>query len=247
VKHTSQPPDSEGARRETEGIENAAIVNYPDKTFMSPVDCKAEPYSRAKRYSFDTEIDEDFKTLRTARDPAVYSLTARKGFLRLRGGQSPVSCFNQTLLARRQTDFCFAAETYLEFEPTSFQEFAGFCYRYDENNQYLLALSHDEHKGKVLAVHSMIAGVYSRTDDLPVPADLKGIYLGVTVHERTGFFRYSFDGKLWQTLRPVLDSAVLSDEFDTEAFTGAFVGMFCVDTARYAACADFGYFAYTPL
>ncbi|MDR1107924.1 MAG: hypothetical protein LBL19_02695 [Spirochaetaceae bacterium] len=24
------------------------------------------------------------------------------------------------------------------------------------------------------------------------------------------------------------------------------MGMFCVDTARYAACADFEYFTYTP-
>jgi xylan 1,4-beta-xylosidase len=142
-------------------------------------------------------------------------------------------------------DFSFSAETRLEFDPTSFQELAGLCWRYDENNQYLLAVSHDERRGRVLSVQTMIGSEYAKTEDTDVNNG-GGIRLGLTVREGIGRFRYSIDGKTWVSLRPRLDAAVLSDEYFHEGFTGAFIGMFCVDTARYAAHADFEYFTYTP-
>jgi xylan 1,4-beta-xylosidase len=227
----------------------ASVPNYPAKAFDPPVPLSEppKPYSVMKNYLFNTNaIDGDFKTLRTAPDTELYSLSARKGYLRLRGGQSPVSRFKQTLLARRQLDFSFAVETCVEFDPRSFQELAGLSWRYDENNQYLLALSYDEQKGKALAVHSIIGGVYSRTDDTVAP-EPGGIWLGLTVRGKTGKFRYSPDGNVWNTLRPTLDASILSDEYYQEGFTGAFIGMFCIDTANYAAYADFKHFMYTPL
>jgi xylan 1,4-beta-xylosidase len=237
-----------GTRQKDEELWGTAVPNYPPLAFEPPLPLTGpqEPYSQAKRYTFKPgPLDPDFKTLRSPADPELYSLTARPGFLRLRGGQSPVSLFQQTLLARRQTDFCFSAETYLEFEPESFQEFAGLCWRYDENNQYLLALSHDEGRGRVLSVLTMVGGEYTRTKETAVNPG-GGIWLGLTVRERIGRFRYSPDGKNWTVLRPALDAAVLSDEYFHEGFTGAFVGIFCVDTARYAAHADFQYLTYTP-
>jgi xylan 1,4-beta-xylosidase len=227
----------------------ASVPNYPPLAFEPPFPLASPPgpYSTAKCYRFNGDaVDPDFKTLRVPMEKARYSLVARPGFLRLRGGQSPVSRFEQTLLARRQTDFSFDAETYMEFEPESFQEFAGLCWRYDEHNQYLLAVSHDEQKGRVLSVQTMIGGAYAKTEDTAIHSGGKGIWLGLTVRERTGRFRYSLDGKTWVSLRPGLDAAVLSDEYFHEGFTGAFIGMFCVDTIRYAAAADFAYFTYTP-
>lgn len=219
--------------------------NYPTDTFDAPADTADSGVPRpAKRvYSFDsTAIHNDFKTLRVPADPSRYSLTSRPGYLRLRGGQSPVSPFGQTLLARRQRDFSFNAETCLEFSPQSFQELAGLCWRYDERNFYLLALTFDEKRGRVLSILSMAEGRFSR-EECPAVPDAP-VYLGLTVKERQGRFRYSADGKTYTDVGKVLDSAVLSDEFDILGFTGAFVGMFCVDTARYEASADFKYFAY---
>ena len=237
-----------GARQQDEELWGATVPNYPPLAFESPVPV-APPSARTKHYCFDGDaVDSDFKTLRVPMEKTWYSLAARPGFLRLRGGQSPVSRFRQTLLARRQTDFSFDAETRMEFEPSSFQEFAGLCWRYDENNQYLLAVSHDEQKGRVLSVQTMIGGACAKTEDTPInnggDGSGRGIWLGLTVREHTGRFRYSLDGKTWVSLRPALDAAVLSDEYFYEGFTGAFVGMFCVDTASYAAAADFEYFTY---
>jgi xylan 1,4-beta-xylosidase len=225
--------------------EDGGRQNFPADTFDSPVEIAdtLTPNSDMT-YTFDgPAIHGDFKTLRVPADPARYSLTGRPGFLRLRGGQSPVSSFGQTLLARRQRDFSFTAETCLEFTPQSFQELAGLCWRYDERNFYLLAVTFDEARGRVLSVLSMKAGVFSREEGPALPAD-GPVYLGLSVHENNGRFRYSADGKTYTDTGKVLDAAVLSDEFDTLGFTGAFVGMFCVDTARWKACADFKHFSY---
>jgi xylan 1,4-beta-xylosidase len=223
------------------------VQNYPRDTFNPPVPDSYtvfEATDNSRIYRFDgPEIHGDFKSLRTARDPSVYSLTARPGYLRLRGGQSPVSPFGQTLLARRQTDFAFKAETCLEFYPGSFQELAGLCWRYDESNQYLLALSHDEEKGRVLFVLTMIGNVFSRSLDITAPRE-GPLWMGLTVRERQGRYRYSLDGKTWNPIGPALDACVLSDEYYCLGFTGAFTGIFCVDTSRHTAAADFKYFSY---
>ncbi|MDR3336251.1 MAG: glycoside hydrolase family 43 protein [Treponema sp.] len=243
-----------GKSRFVEGL----AQNYPTASFAPPgvsdTDTEVVPpvstsYSRI--YKFDGSEKQtgrlglplDFKTLRNEPDPAVYSLSARKGFLRLRGGESPASHFHQTLLARRQTDFSFSAETRMEFSPKYFQEFAGLIWRYDEPNQYLLSVSHDEKLGKILLVQTMIGKSFMKYNPIPVPDG--GIWLGLTVDQHKGRFRYSLDGKTWRATGPALDAAVLSDEYYTLGFTGAFAGMFCADLARYSAYADFEYFSYT--
>jgi xylan 1,4-beta-xylosidase len=179
-------------------------------------------------------------------DSDDYSFTARPGFLRLRGGQSPVSCFRQTLMARRQEDFSFKAETYMEFEPKSFQEFAGLTWRYDEENQYLLTVGFDEKLGRVLHVRTVVNSKYESSRYEIAPAT-GGLYLGLTVNERWGAFRWSLDGTHWKTLRPMLDAANLGDGAPGNGFTGAFVGIYCCDLANYRAAADFKYFKYEAL
>ncbi len=225
--------------------------NFPADNFEPPVlsdEYKKSgvlpPASKSITYRFDgNAIHNDFKNLRVERDPSIYSLTERKGFLHLRGGQSPISLYGQTLLARRQCDFSFEAETKILFEPDNFQRQAGLSWRYDETNQYLASISFDAQKGKTLSVITMIDKVYARGGEVYLPSDCP-VYLGLTVRGAHAQFRYSLDGITWCTLRPVLDAGVLSDEFGGLGFTGAFVGMFCVDTVNYTSGADFEYFDY---
>jgi len=132
----------------------------------------------------------------------------------------------------------------ISFRPTSFQQLAGLAWRYDEENQYLAAVSRDEEKGRVLFVITMVDGAFTRSLEVKIP-DEGPIWLGLSTRGASGSFRYSLDGKAWKALRPVLDSTVLSDEFGGLGFTGAFVGMFCVDTESYGAYADFASFTYT--
>ncbi len=232
-------------------FEDGVCRNYPSSSFEPPL-IKAEyekagafpPAARSVEYRFGgPEIPVDFKSLRTERDPDTYSLTARPGWLRMRGGQSPISCFGQSLLARRQTDFDFDAATRIDFSPASFQQLAGLCWRYDEENQYLLAISRDEGLGRVLFVITMINHGFARSLETKIP-DEGPVWLGLSVRGASGSFRYSLDGEKWNPLRPVLDTTVLSDEFSGLGFTGAFVGMFSVDTEANRAAADFESFSY---
>jgi xylan 1,4-beta-xylosidase len=238
-------------REDGRTLDEGVVLNYPTDSFDAPAAAAAPAGrpaaaapSRSVEYRFDgPSIPIDFKSLRTERDPGTYSLSARSGWLRMRGGQSPLSCFGQSLLARRQTDFDFDARTRIDFAPTSFQHFAGLCWRYDEENQYLAAISHDEERGRVLFVITMINHGFARSLETKIP-DEGPVWLGLSVRGPSGSFRWSMDGKLWSPLRPVLDTTVLSDEFSGLGFTGAFVGMFCVDTEAYRATADFERFAY---
>jgi xylan 1,4-beta-xylosidase len=150
------------------------------------------------------------------------------------------------LLARRQRDFSFDADACLEFNPKSFQELAGLCWRYDERNQYLLAVSCDETRGRTLNVLSLVEGRFSREEGPALPGG-GAVYLGLSVRGREGAFRYSTDGKAFSGAGGPLDARVLSDEADTLGFTGAFTGIFCVDTARWEAAADFAFFSYTAV
>lgn len=233
---------------------DGAVKNWPSSSFEPPVidqkykgDGKFPSATKDIRYTFDGDkIPLDFKNLRGERDLSVFSLTTRKGFLSLRGGASPVSHWGQSLLARRQTDFSFAVETKIEYNPTNFQQLAGLCWRYDERNQYLLAVTHDDVKGRVISVLTIIDGLFTHTDPIAIPLDIP-VYLGLRVLESSGSFRYSLDGKTWNILRPVLKSAVLSDEHGGLGFTGAFTGVFSVDTVNYSAVAHFQYFDYKVL
>jgi xylan 1,4-beta-xylosidase len=225
--------------------------NCPTDSFEPPAAGAARPGAaaaaaagRSVEYRFDgPSVPIDFKSLRTERDPDTYSLAARPGWLRMRGGQSPLSCFGQSLLARRQTDFDFDASTRIDFSPTSFQQFAGLCWRYDEENQYLAAISRDEERGRVLFVITMINHGFARSLETKIPEE-GPVWLGLSVRGASGSFRWSTDGELWNPLRPVLDTTVLSDEFAGLGFTGAFVGMFCVDAEANRASADFERFIY---
>lgn len=237
-------------------LESGRVWNWPTDTYEPPVVTEETkkaagpnglipPHNRSAEYRFNgNAIHGDLKSLRVQRDASRYSLSARPGFLRLVGGQSPVSKYGQTLLARRQTDFDFEAETKMEISPVSFQHLAGLTWRYDEENQYLLAVSrNDGEERRTLNVISLMDKEFSRSKDIYLPAE-GPVWLGVSVKDGKGRFRYSLDGVNWVIIRPVLDESVLSDEFGGLGFTGAFVGLFCTDTQSLSGSADFEYFTY---
>jgi xylan 1,4-beta-xylosidase len=152
----------------------------------------------------------------------------------------------QGLLARRQTDFDFEAETKFEFSPENFQQFAGMIYRYDEQTQYICAATFHETKGKVLQVLTIMPEGFSR--GMEIQLDEKNpVWIKLIVHGENGFFYWSQDGKNFRQIRPLLDASKLSDEYGGQGFTGAFVGMFCADMVSYENFADYEYFSYKKI
>ena len=71
------------------------------------------------------------------------------------------------------------------------------------------------------------------------------IHFKLTVKRRSAFFSYSLDGSIYTDIQHEIDVSTLSDDYaDPLCFTGAFVGMGCVDMLDKTAWADFFSFEY---
>src|SRR5262249_44443654 len=94
----------------------------------------------------------EFQWLRTPWPEQLFSLAARRGYLRLYGRETLGSLFRQSLVARRQQSHCYTASTRLEFEPEHFQQLAGLVCYYGGTKFHYFHVSHDETHGKHLRV-----------------------------------------------------------------------------------------------
>ena len=199
---------------------------------------------QAKEYSFnDEEFLLDFQFLRSKP-----KFELENGILKLWGGNSTVCNFGQNMIVRRQTEFNFEAATFVKLHGKNFQQMAGLLYRYDEKTNYFLRVIFDEEKAQhTLALLCTDAGNFSMplAEEIPVSAD--GVHLKVTVKGRRGIFSYSLDGVSYTEIPHVIDVSTLSDDYANPlGFTGAFIGMSCIDMRDKTAWAEFHYFKYIP-
>jgi xylan 1,4-beta-xylosidase len=195
-------------------------------------------------YDFNSKaFIQDFMSLRT---PAEYMIL-EDGGLRLFGSESLSSLHHQNMLVRRQMDFCFEAETCLEFQFNHFQKMAGLLYRYNEENQYYLRVAYNEEKQQnCLGILCFDKGFFSMPlGDDEIPVGNGKLYLRLTVIGKYGEFSYAKEDKKWEVIPYQLDASILSDEYAAPlGFTGAFVGMSCQDMMDKNAYADYYYFSY---
>ncbi|MBL8582052.1 MAG: glycoside hydrolase family 43 protein [Rhizobiaceae bacterium] len=207
--------------------------------------------AEAVRYDFDSrDLASDFQWLRTPYPDRLFSLTERPGMLRLHGRESIGSFFEQALLARRQVDFSFRAETELHFDPETFQQAAGVVHYYNRHKFHFACVTHDASKGRVLTILSCPGDwpdgrlSFPLAETIPLPAGP----VGLAAHVQGTKLQFLLRGAdRWNLVGPVLDASVISDEGgrgEHGSFTGAFVGMMAFDTSGSARPADFAYFIY---
>jgi xylan 1,4-beta-xylosidase len=198
-----------------------------------------------------TELPPEFQWLRTPQPERLFSLTGET--LRLHGRESVGSWFEQSLVARRQEDFAFRAETSLRFAPTSYQQAAGLTHYYNRFKLHFLAVTWHETLGRVLTLMSCPGDYPDGRLEFPLvaPVPLPGdgaVVLAAEVDCASLQFWYD-GGAGWRKIGPVLDASVISDEGGRGAhgsFTGAFIGMLAFDTSGTARTADFSHFSYCP-
>ena len=198
------------------------------------------------RENFDSKkLNIHFNTLRTPPDESWMSLTQRPGWLRIYGRESLGSKHRQSLVARRITSLNCTAQTYVEFEPATFQQAAGLICFYDTQNYYYLKISNYENVGKCITVCYSQNDVYTELTSQVIPLAQKGCHLRAEINYDKLYFSYSLDGKEWHKIDGMFDITTLSDEYCQEGrFTGAFVGMCTQDLAGTRTKADFDYFEY---
>ena len=202
-------------------------------------------------YQFDGTLPDDFQWLRTPRSARIFSLDAHPGALRLIGRESMGSWFEQALVARRQTAWCYSAQTRLDFNPRDFQTMAGLVAYYNRCQFHYLYLSRDDDGIRRIAIQCCNGDwpeaklIYPVGMGEPVPDGI--IELGLDTNEDSLQFRYRIEGGDWRTIGPVLDASMLSDEGgrgEHANFTGAFVGMAAQDLTGQGTHADFLNFYY---
>jgi len=194
----------------------------------------------------EPQLGGQYFTLRVPADDEWLSLSERPGYLRLRGRESLFSWFQQSMVARRLTDFSCEAETCVEFEPEHFNQMAGLTLYYDESDHFYLRVSRDEERGKHVALVATRSGQYDEPEGAVVSAEgWTRCYLKVSVEvDRVRFF-CSPDGEQWQAVGPELDLGQLSDEYEGKlGFTGTLIGLCAQDLSGTMKHADFDYFRY---
>ncbi len=225
----------------------------PAREVPAPGGAKAIQKPARIRHEFGSdELPLDFQWLRTPVPERIFSLAERPGYLRLFGRESIGSWFEQALVARRQENFVFRAETKLDFQPQHFQQAAGLTHYYNRHKFHFAAVTHDAKLGRVLRIMSCLGdwqnGKLDFFPDAPVdipddgPVSLAAEVDGVKLQ----FFWRHGDAD-WAPLGPGLDASLISDEAgrgEHASFTGAFVGMAAFDVSGMAHPADFAYFEY---
>lgn len=208
---------------------------------------------RPQRRDFDSDkLPIEFQWLRTPEPDRLFSLTANPGSLTLFGRESPSSCFEHALVARRQEHFSFTAECSVEAKPEGYQQTAGLVCWYNSHKHHYLALSADEGGGRRLVVMSCPADWPGHALVMPETGTVEPpegpVHMRAEVEGASLRFSWSADGKDWVRIGPALSQAQLSDEAGRgsgNSFTGAFVGMCAHDLTGRGMQAKFDYFSYS--
>ena len=209
------------------------------------------PTSEQKSYTFDRVLPRDFQWLRSPLKERLFSLEARPGALRLYGREGIGSWFEQALVARRQTEWCYQAQTILDYDPRDMQSMAGLVAYYGRSQFHYLCISRDDDGQRRLAIQSC-NGIWPEAslsfpvgEGIPIPDGTLELRVEVT-NDRLQF-GWHVEGQNWQDIGPALDASLLSDEGgrgEHANFTGAFVGMAAQDLSGQALHADFLSFSY---
>ncbi len=221
-----------------DGCVPAAEVEIPGAS-VSKVD-------NSMRDDFDKSAPHiDFQSLRRPISSDWLDLESRPGWLRLYGEEPTTSNFRQSLLARRVQSTRCEVSTCMEFSPDQFKQMAGLVAYYDTQNHFYLYVSKDAERGRYLGIVSCVAGIYSEYQDSEVILKNTGpVNLKLTINGAQLKFHYSEDGSKWIEEGASFDSTVLSDDFNTLGFTGAFVGICAQDLSGQRHHADFDFFEY---
>ncbi len=219
-------------------------------------DCPFEPEPFRLDFN-DQDIDINFQALRIPMTDDWVNQKDRPGYMRLYGRESLGSCFRQSLVARRIQAHHTVTTTCLEFAPVSYQQMAGLvCFYNTYHYHYLHVHGNDDGTGKYLSIIS--CDKLLATEPAGDPVDITGadrVFLKADFDGAHLQFYYALNKEpsvdQWQTIGPVLDGSILSDEYVEgnpgpfrPCFTGAFVGLCCQDLSGRNLHADFDWFEY---
>ena len=237
--------DADGWPYVVGGHGGLAVVDAPADAIPTAV-----PETRDQHDDFTSaELGPDWNTLRVPFTPVMGS--TGDGALILHGQGSLCNLFDLSLVARRWQAFDFDAEVRVEFDPSNYMQMAGLTNYYCDGSWSWAYVTWDGKRGRrVVGAAQNDFGAYADLGDaaVEVPEGATGVWLRTRVRTSSYVYEVSFDHDTWITLPGVYDAAKLSDDYVLSRtgafFTGAFVGLACVDLTGYRTPAKFRDFAY---
>lgn len=170
-------------------------------------------------------------------------LTARPGYLRIRGQQNLDSLDRVSLVGRKLTSMHAVAETRLEFYPEVYQHSAGLLLYYDNYNYIYLRKYYSETlRGSALSITQAELGKVVQKTETRVPVEDRPVTLRLTIEGKEAYFEWAYDSE-FRRIGGSFDTTRLSDEY-CGLFTGTFTGIACTDGMFRRKYADFDYFLY---
>lgn len=213
--------DDDGWLRLADGGHHAAVhVEVPDEGQIPVASGFAE------RFDGPTLDSRRWSTLRAPLATATADLASRPGWLRLRGGHSPASVFEQSMILTRVEEHRTRFEVTIDADPTTTRELAGLIAWYDRRGWIWLQLGWDEEHGRHVRVVRRDGATTQRSAAVAVAdgpvrmrADLDGPDLRFAV-AAVG------DDAEWAAVPGVHPAWTLSDDHgDRLRFTGLFFGV----------------------
>lgn len=173
-------------------------------------------------------------------------VTARPGWVRLRGQEARTSLNKVSILARKLTSVYAQVTTKMDFKPEVHQHSAGLILYYDNMNYINLRKYYSETLGQsAISVIQLENGEKTEFVNTRTPVDDVPIYFRLVINGRHSQFYWSYDGENYEKIGIPFDTTRFSDEYCKYGeFTGTMVGITCADRVKHQHYADFDFFEY---
>lgn len=190
------------------------------------------------------------------------SVSARSGYVRLRGQESFTSLNKASILARKLTSVYATVTTCLDFTPEVYQHSAGLIMYYDNMNWILLRKYWSQSlNSPALAVLQVENGDKREFLDTRIKLEPRQVMMRLVIKGRSTHFEWAYKPEeaekqttqaaeklknvVFTKIGPEFDTSKFSDEYCKYGeFTGTFVGMACSDQLYHSHYADFDFFDY---
>ena len=180
-----------------------------------------------------------WSTLRAPLPPAVADLSARPGWLALRGGHSPGSVFDQSMILTRVEEHEAEVEVLVDADPRSPREAAGVIAWYDRAGWIWLQITYDAENGRHLRVVQRNS-VSTRSAPTVVPDGPLRLRVALAGPRLT--FAWAEQTGEWHEMPGVFPAWTLSDDHGPRLrFTGLFLGVRADDLDGRGWRADIGH------
>lgn len=189
----------------------------------------------ARRYDFTCE--KDIFEFQSLRDDLREKISFSDKGMELKGGSGLNSRFDQSLLARRVDEENIEASVSVSFEPECDRHMAGLVFVYDTSHWHYLYITKKQGRKicKVLSCDDRKLIYYDNE------TEVNSEWVMLSARLRDNKIDFFADGRI---VEERIDASILSDEHIYLGFTGAMVGVSCIDIEKREKTAVFKWFEY---